>query len=247
MADSQRQDSIRGVADIVFLIDATGSMEPCIESLKANIGTFIDSLVTGGTNAPSPVKDWRAKAVAFRDVGADGDAWFEDSPFVRDVGALKAQLAAIVAKGGGDEPESMLEGLYRVITMGQKDVPAQADEPHKWRARGQASRAVVIFTDASFKEPLEAPPEAKGATLDVDIKNLIVAHKISVHLFAPDMDCHERLSELQRVSWQAVARRGEDPVEGLRHFTTDQANFQRVLDNLAKTVSASAAAETIVA
>src|SRR5258708_10316211 len=93
MADSQRQDSIRGVADIVFLIDATGSMEPCIESLKANIGTFIDSLVTGGTNAPSPVKDWRAKGVAVPDGGARGGAWFCGSHFVGDVGARTAPPA----------------------------------------------------------------------------------------------------------------------------------------------------------
>ena len=33
-------------------------------------------------------------------------AWFHDNPFVRDATALKAQLAALKAEGGGDEPES---------------------------------------------------------------------------------------------------------------------------------------------
>jgi hypothetical protein len=55
----------KGVADIVFLVDITGSMAPCIDALRANIEIFIDSLSKG--NAP-PIRDWRGKVVGYRDV-----------------------------------------------------------------------------------------------------------------------------------------------------------------------------------
>ena len=98
----------KGVADIVFIVDVSGSMKPCIDALRINIEAFIDSLSKGeGNNAP-PVKDWRAKVVGYRDVEAaqsEGLPWIVDNPFVREAAALKAQLSELRAEGGGDEPE----------------------------------------------------------------------------------------------------------------------------------------------
>lgn len=51
----------RGVADIVFLIDISGSMKPCIDALRANIELFIDFLSAG--NANEGLRDWRGKVV----------------------------------------------------------------------------------------------------------------------------------------------------------------------------------------
>ena len=56
---------------------------------------------------PAPIKDWRGKVVGYRDIEAANSEnlpWIIDNPFVRDAGALKAQLAALDAAGGGDEP-----------------------------------------------------------------------------------------------------------------------------------------------
>src|SRR5688500_19439963 len=47
----------KGVADIVFLIDVSGSMAPVIDALRANIETFIDSLSKGDANNAPAVKD----------------------------------------------------------------------------------------------------------------------------------------------------------------------------------------------
>src|SRR5688500_16258060 len=60
----------KGVADIVFVVDVSGSMKPCIDALRVNIEAFIDSLGKGEGNNNPPVKDWRAKVVGFRDVEA---------------------------------------------------------------------------------------------------------------------------------------------------------------------------------
>jgi hypothetical protein len=153
-----QQTKTRGVADIVFLIDVSGSMAPAIDSLKANIGTFVESLSKGEGNNVSPVRDWRAKAVGYRDFEADAQP-FIDNPFVTDVEALRSQLAGLTAEGGDDEPESLLDALFKVSNMGQTEKGAQSLDPAKWRYRSDAARVVVVFTDASFK-PAMVIPEA---------------------------------------------------------------------------------------
>ena len=107
----QARAKTKGVADIVFVVDISGSMAPCIDALRKNIEAFIDSLSHGDGNNVAPVRDWRGKVVGYRDIESaesEGLPWVVDNDFVRDVAALKSQLAALKAEGGGDEPESLL-------------------------------------------------------------------------------------------------------------------------------------------
>ena len=116
----QTRSKTKGVADIVFVVDVSGSMSPCIDALRKNIEAFIDSLSQGDANNAAPVRDWRGKVVGYRDIEAaevEGLPWIVDNPFVRDAGTLKAQLATLQAGGGGDEPESLLDALYKVASM----------------------------------------------------------------------------------------------------------------------------------
>ncbi|HVF82747.1 MAG TPA: vWA domain-containing protein, partial [Sphingomicrobium sp.] len=59
----QSREKTKGVADIVFVVDISGSMAPCIDALRQNIETFVGSLSSGDANNAAPVKDWRAKVV----------------------------------------------------------------------------------------------------------------------------------------------------------------------------------------
>jgi hypothetical protein len=239
MADLQ-QAKVKGVVDIVFLLDATGSMQPCIDSLKSNIKLFIDTLTTKDANNSSPVKDWRAKVVGYRDVEVD-EKWFEDAPFVRDVATLKAQLDALTANGGGDEPESLLDALYKLSTLGQTDKGAQEDDPRKWRYRSTAARVIVVFTDASYKEKLGLP-EAKGGTLD-DVINALQTNKIILSIFAPQFDCYNKLAEIDKSEYQPVGEPGNP--KALDEFTKDQNNFRETMKQLARSVSKSAEVEVL--
>ncbi|HYQ15342.1 MAG TPA: hypothetical protein VEQ58_06290, partial [Polyangiaceae bacterium] len=113
----QPRAKTKGVADIVFVVDITGSMAPCIDALRKNIEAFIESLSHGDGNNVAAVRDWRGKVVGYRDIESaesEGLPWIVDNGFVRDAAALKAQLAALKAEGGGDEPESLLDTLYKV-------------------------------------------------------------------------------------------------------------------------------------
>jgi hypothetical protein len=238
----QERPKTKGVADIVFLIDISGSMAPCIDALRRNIEAFIDSLSHGDANNAAPVRDWRGKVVGYRDLEADKDAglpWLVDNDFVRDAAALKAQLGTLQANGGGDEPESLLDALYKVASMEAAAKGSQTDEPTKWRYRSDAARVVIVFTDASFKETMGIP-EAKGGSLQ-DVANLVMANRIILSLFAPNFEGYDRLSQIDKSEWEVVEYEGLNPQEALQKFTSDPVNFRNTLKQLAASVSRSAA------
>ena len=240
-AAPQTRAKTKGVADVVFLIDVSGSMSPIIDALRKNIEAFVDSLSSGGANNAAPVRDWRGKVAGYRDIeaaGSEGLEWLEDNPFVRDVGALKAQLAALLAQGGGDEPESLLDALYKVATMEASPKGAQAEDANKWRYRSDAARVVVVFTDAAFKETMSIQ-EAKGGALQ-DVANVIMANRIILSLFAPNFEGYDRLSQIDKSEWEVVEYEGLNPQEALQKFTADPANFRTTLKQLAASVSRSA-------
>jgi hypothetical protein len=231
----------KGVADIVFLVDVTGSMAPIIDALRHNIEVFIDSLAKGDANNAAPVKDWRGKIVGYRDIDhAEGEGlpWIEDHPFVRDAVALKAQLASLKAQGGGDEPESLLDALYTVATMEATPKGSQTEDPNRWRYRSDAARVVVVFTDASFKETLQIPA-AKGGSLQ-DVANVVMANRIILSLFAPNFEGYDRLSQIDKSEWEVVEYEGLSAQEALQKYTADASNFRTTLRQLAASVSKSA-------
>jgi len=229
----QQQEKVRGVADILFLIDATGSMAPCIDALKENIGHFIDSLTTTNQGNQSPVRDWRGKVMGYRDFEADGTP-LVDNPFVRDPAALKEQLAKLQPEGGGDEAESLLDALYTVATMGQT-AKGQPEEAGKWRYRSAAARIVIVFTDASYKEKM-VMQGAAGGTFE-DVKNKCHEQRIILSIFAPDLPCYDTLSTIQKSEYEPIP--GPNFQEGMKALTGDQNNFQNTLAQLAKSVSKS--------
>ena len=231
----------KGVADLVFVVDVTGSMATCIDALRKNIETFIDSLSRGDGNTAAPVRDWRGKVVGYRDIesaGIDGRPWFVDHPFVRDVAALKAQLASLKAEGGGDEPESLLDTLFKVASMPASPKGSQTEDATKWRYRSDAARVVIVFTDASFKETMSIP-EARGGSLQ-DVANVVMANRIILSLFAPNFEGYDRLSQIDKSEWEVVEFDGLTPQQALEKFTSDPGNFKTTLQQLAASVSRSA-------
>lgn len=239
-------DKVKGVCDIVFLIDASGSMQPSIDDIKNNIKLFFRALEQTDANGGAIVKDWRARVIGYRDPAADGAEWYIGNPFVKDAASIEAQLDALQAKGGGDEPEGLLDALYKVATWGNTDKCAQEIDAEKWRYRSDAARCVIVFTDASFTATTTLP-EASGLTWE-DVANYAMQERLRISLFAPQMDCYDNLSQIDKCEYMAIPYDPSvknDAVMKLRDFTADVANFQKTLIQLAKTVSASGYADTL--
>jgi hypothetical protein len=114
--------------DVQFLVDATGSMADEIERLKANMISVADQI---STLPGSP--DVRFALTTYRDRGEEYVTRTVD--FTGDVAAFTEELRAVVADGGGDEPEALNEGLQAAL-----------DET-SWR-RDAAVRLVFVVADA---------------------------------------------------------------------------------------------------
>ncbi|HSI60565.1 MAG TPA: VWA domain-containing protein, partial [Ideonella sp.] len=118
----------RARLDLVFLIDATGSMADEIDKLKRSMRAMADQI------AQLPSKpDLCFAMVAYRD---RGDEFFVRAhDFSNDLPAFQRSLGALQAGGGGDTPEALNEALHTAV--------------HRlsWRGDG-ATRLVVLVADA---------------------------------------------------------------------------------------------------
>ena len=177
------------------------------------------------------MQDWRAAAMGYRDASVDKASWFESNPFVNSVEELRAQLAGMEAKGGGDEAESLLDALHKVASLPATEKGAQT-EPDHWRYRSDAMRALVVFSDASFRRNLVEPA---GATLE-DVQTLLMNNRIVLVMFAPELDFYKELTLVPKSQWHKVSG-GSTPQESLALFTKDPAQFQETLQQLGKTLS----------
>ena len=124
--------------DVVFCIDGTGSMSPCIESVKSNARRFRLEFVKAISKMGSEIDSMRVKIIVFRDYECDGNSAMQISPFFElptDEADFDKYMAGISASGGGDAPENGLEALYYAM---KSDF-----------ATGMKDRQVIaLFTDA---------------------------------------------------------------------------------------------------
>ncbi len=120
------KDTSGGVnaADIIFVLDVTGSMGNEINAVKNNIIEFADSLSYRGI-------DFRLGMVTFLDEVEN------IYPFTDDVQKFRDQVAAQYAHGGADEPENSLQALL---------------DATKFSFRNDSKRIVVWITDASYHQ-----------------------------------------------------------------------------------------------
>jgi hypothetical protein len=252
---------IKGVVDIVVLMDVSGSMQKCIDAVKNSVSTFITTMTSGDANNGAPISDWRLKVVGYRDQAKDGSGWLVDNPFARDVASVEAQLAAptMQAEGGGDEPESLLDALYCVASMGEAGVQ-DGEDPNLWRARGKSARAVIFFTDATF-HPQMTLTEASGGGID-DVIIRLTRAKIILCGFHPEWEGYNALGGMDKAQllavatvaeYPAIAGLGKDGTEGrvaseaavnaIKSKAADPAVFSKILEQLARSLSKSVAVE----
>ncbi len=261
MTDSKDQTKVRGVVDIVMLVDCSGSMQECIDAVKANIATFVGNLSTGDANSGSPIKDWRMKVCGYRDNTVGETDWFVDNPFVKDLAGVQAQLASdsLRASAGGDEPESLLDALFKLASMPRQGAQ-DAISPDQWRARGTVTRVIIFFTDATFHQTMKLPEAAGGGVSDVCTK--IMSERIVLCGFVPEWHGYESLGQTDRAEINYVATIAESPalahidklgsegaaaqkvaVAALKGMAADAQGFQKIMQALAKSVVKSAAVE----
>ena len=120
------RDSAKARADLVFVIDTTGSMNDKIDGLIESCESFVDRLATKRV-------DWAAAVVGFGDLTVEGDG-IVATPFSSSAERVKALLRGLPRySGGGNEGESSLEAVQAALSQ-----PGY---------RADAMKVLVLITD----------------------------------------------------------------------------------------------------
>ena len=133
------EEGIATNVDIVFVIDATGSMQTTIDMVKEAALSFHEKLYGVMEKAKRSINNLRIKVVWFRDFYYDGNFAYDESKFFElpeESEEFRDFVGGIQAAGGGDIPESGLEAL----TMAMRSDFVQEGEKKR--------HIIVLFTDA---------------------------------------------------------------------------------------------------
>ena len=216
--------------DIVFVIDTTGSMRPVIDTVKHHAMNLHDDLADVMSHKDKSISALRVRVVAFRDYLHKSSDALHESPFFT-LPAQKGEFDHFVRNlspdGGGDEPESGLEGLAAAILS-------------PWEKGADKRRhLVVLFTDASA-HPIERaasagllPPGFPGSFSELyDLweggQSGGMEHSAKrLLIYAPDCEPWRGISDLWSNTLHFPSRAGE----GLEDFT-----FAEILNQIASSV-----------
>lgn len=129
--------TVQKKAELVFVIDSTGSMGDAINNVKTGITSFVNSLETQGVKL-------RIGIVEYRDIEEDGlDSTIihelNHSPWMNSTSEMVGVLGGIAADGGGDIPESVIDGLGYLVDG--ETIPWSSD----------SYKFAVVLTDAGYK------------------------------------------------------------------------------------------------
>lgn len=130
--------------DFIFVIDVTGSMQPYIDAVKANISRFVSTLLSRGI-------DYRIGLILFSDIV---ERVYQP---IDNVNTFLAWLSDVRAYGGGDEKENALEALKATKNID---------------FRPSANRVVVLVTDAPYHQLGEKGDGSTTETTNSIIKYL---------------------------------------------------------------------------
>ena len=217
--------------DMVFCIDATGSMGGVIDMVKGNAIHLYEDVMESMALKGKTIDTLRVKLIAFRDYLSDGENAMLASEFF-DL-PLKSRefeecVKSIEAFGGGDDPEDGLEALGYAIKS-------------HWNNKGMKKRQViVVWTDApthSLGEGKAAPnyPTKMAKSFseltqwwgDSQNEGYINQSAKRLLLFAPDCDYWNTISD----TWDNVIHFPSVAGEGLGEF-----DYQQIIDAISNTI-----------
>jgi hypothetical protein len=154
---------LKYTVDIVFCIDATGSMQGMLDKCKNNALKFDEDLNKLMAAKDKHIDTLRVRVIFYRDFYADGINALSESIFFRlpdERVEFSNFLAKVKADGGGDEPENGLEALALAMKS-------------DWNKEGDRRRQlIVLWTDASAHK-LELNNGLKPTNYPTDIPSNI--------------------------------------------------------------------------
>ena len=183
--------------DLAVAFDDTGSMQPQINAMKSKVQSLIDQIRASGIDA-------RYALVTFKDDVTVRTKWTNDTE------VFKKTVNALVANGGGDEPEDSLDAIETVTSM---------------PFRGDAQKVVLLITDAHAhsKGDGTAYSEYTKEVVMKDLKNNgVIFIPVSPTFMVPTkaVDLREIANEIQSVWIDMNSANFSDILENFKQIIT---------------------------
>ena len=173
-----------GAADIVFVVDRSGSMGGTINTVRKNVNEFARNLAKDGVAARFGLATF-SDEVFGRNRGKTDEGTiltkFNESYFTSDPAELEKALAGIKIADGGDFAETSSPALTQIVST------------YDWSKSPKNKKFVVLLTDAPMKQDASVPTIAETlASLKAANIERIVATSTS---FGTDISYKDFVSE----------------------------------------------------
>ena len=220
----------RCVADVVFCLDSSESMDPCLEGLMDNIASFIEGIQGDGHNS----WDVRFDFVSHQSLlNAEGGAVISHSSlYNKDL--LDVLYGDVRGRFFTRDVEEFKAGVNRIKTKGDESPLIAIDSclDFPWRDEGECHRVVVFLTDEPFETCLK--PEVEKEHIDHVIRKIMDLN-VLFFLVAPDSEGYERISAADKCEYVVM----ENSVPGLSPVDFTNFDFRNLLSQIGKSVSVS--------
>ena len=144
-----------GAADIVFVVDRSGSMGGTINTVRKNVNEFARNLAKDGVAARFGLATYSDEVYGRRLGKTDEDTIltkFGETYFTTDPVELEKALEKIKIAHGGDSPETATPALTKIVST------------YDWSKSPKNKKFVVLLTDAMMKEDPSIPSIAETLT-----------------------------------------------------------------------------------
>jgi hypothetical protein len=192
--------STKGTADIVFCLDASGSMGPCIEGVKSHIASLVDGLKVSGQ------RDWdlRLDYVAHWSIS---DLHMESLHEHNLAEALYQKSSRGRNQQGArlftTDIEEFKKGLSGVDVIGDEISLFALDSclDFPWRQSAECHRVVVFMTDEPTSSGArEQEQKSKLEALMQKIMDL----RVMLFIVGPECSVYEELAEVNKSEYEVI-------------------------------------------
>ncbi len=224
----------RQTADIVFCMDASGSMSPTFEGVRSHVFELLDSLKADPQYSWDVRFDFLAYNTAYNCRGRAGMTF-------GTVGKKNIEVLDGLYRSSCDANGGSSSGFFT------KDLNAFRSALQEWECRGDETsapaidmaadfpfrdattchRVIILFTD----ERMEDGTDVHGSTRKLtELAHKIQDRRIALYMITPQSDMYDILSQIDKCEWTVV----NDASNGLS--TVD---FSKLMQSIGKSVSVS--------
>ena len=216
--------STKGTVDVIFCLDASTSMRPCIEGVKSHIASFVDGLKGGGQQS----WDLRLDYVAHR--ARKGADLRMESLYEPNLMEALYQPSSTGQNQQGPrlftrDIEEFKQGLSEVKTWANEASLVALDSclDFPWRPAGECHRVIVFMTNETTATGLRAEDQQSKLP---DLMRKTMDLRVLLFIVGPECPVYEELSEVDKSEYEVV--------DGLSSI-----NFSNLLAGIGKSVSVS--------